>query len=67
MILIVSRYSKDFKFRPAASPVITESLKDGRVRLRGATPTGSPVDKPTTEKKKTKHGRKKGKQAQRRK
>lgn len=33
------RYSKDYKFRPAASPVITEQLKDGRVRLRGAQPT----------------------------
>lgn len=32
------RYSKDYKFRPAASPVITETLKDGRMRLRGALP-----------------------------
>ena len=30
------RYSKEYKFRPAASPIITERLKDGRVRLRGA-------------------------------
>lgn len=30
------RYSKEFKYRPAASPVITERLKDGVVRLRGA-------------------------------
>lgn len=34
-----TRYSKDFKFRPAASPVITEKLQDGRTRVRGAAPT----------------------------
>jgi hypothetical protein len=39
MFAITFRYSKEFKFRPAASPVITERLKDGRVRLRGAQPT----------------------------
>lgn len=33
------RYSKDYKYRPAASPIITEVLKDGRTRLRGAMPT----------------------------
>lgn len=33
------RYSKEYKFRPAASPIITERLKDGRTRLRGAQPT----------------------------
>lgn len=33
------RYSKQHKFRPAASPVITETLKDGRTRIRGAAPT----------------------------
>ncbi|KAI5117665.1 hypothetical protein M0805_009698 [Coniferiporia weirii] len=32
-------YSKDHKFRPAASPVITGTLKDGRLRLHGAQPT----------------------------
>ncbi|KAF7972792.1 hypothetical protein HWV62_42315 [Athelia sp. TMB] len=37
-IVHATRYSKDYKFRPAASPVITEKLKDGRVRLRGAHP-----------------------------
>ncbi|KAF8815873.1 hypothetical protein BYT27DRAFT_7070835, partial [Phlegmacium glaucopus] len=37
-VVHASRYSKDYKFRPAASPVITEALKDGRVRLRGALP-----------------------------
>ncbi|KAG1800111.1 uncharacterized protein BJ212DRAFT_130319 [Suillus subaureus] len=35
-IIHAERYSKDFKYRPAASPVITERLKDGVVRLRGA-------------------------------
>ncbi|KAI0788247.1 hypothetical protein C8Q74DRAFT_1256895 [Fomes fomentarius] len=38
-VVHATRYSKDYKFRPAASPVITEQLKDGRVRLRGAQPT----------------------------
>lgn len=33
------RYSEEFKFRPAASPIITETLRDGRTRLRGAEPT----------------------------
>ncbi|KAG1827969.1 hypothetical protein EV424DRAFT_1345118 [Suillus variegatus] len=35
-IIHAERYSKDYKYRPAASPVITERLKDGVVRLRGA-------------------------------
>lgn len=38
------RYSDEFKFRPAASPVITETLKDGRIRLRGASPAGVGID-----------------------
>ncbi|RPD54840.1 hypothetical protein L226DRAFT_470955 [Lentinus tigrinus ALCF2SS1-7] len=38
-VVHAQRYSKDFKFRPAASPIITEKLKDGRTRLRGAAPT----------------------------
>jgi len=33
------RYSKQHKFRPAASPIVTETLKDGRTRIRGAAPT----------------------------
>jgi len=33
------RYSKQHKYRPAASPVITETLKDGRIRIKGAAPT----------------------------
>ena len=47
--LLTKRYSKDYKFRPAASPIVTETLKDGRVRLRGALPTPTttpPVVKP---------------------
>ncbi|KAG2064201.1 hypothetical protein BDR04DRAFT_1035926 [Suillus decipiens] len=35
-VIHAERYSKDFKYRPAASPVITERLKDGVVRVRGA-------------------------------
>ncbi|KAI0667915.1 hypothetical protein C8Q78DRAFT_304568 [Trametes maxima] len=38
-VLHASRYSKEYKFRPAASPVVTERLKDGRVRVRGAVPS----------------------------
>lgn len=36
------RYSPEFKYRPAASPVIKERLKDGsgKIRLRGANPGG---------------------------
>ncbi|KAH9961350.1 hypothetical protein BC827DRAFT_1103660, partial [Russula dissimulans] len=33
------RYSKQHKYRPAASPVLYEQLKDGRIRVRGASPT----------------------------
>ncbi|KAG6330672.1 hypothetical protein ID866_8415 [Astraeus odoratus] len=38
-VIYASRYSKEFKYRPAASPIITERLKDGRIRLRGAYPS----------------------------
>ncbi|KAJ7190792.1 hypothetical protein GGX14DRAFT_310256, partial [Mycena pura] len=37
-VVYASRYSKEYKYRPAASPIITEALKDGRVRVRGAAP-----------------------------
>jgi len=33
------RYSKEHKYRPAASPIIYEKLKDGRTRVRGAAPS----------------------------
>ncbi|THH17882.1 hypothetical protein EW146_g3019 [Bondarzewia mesenterica] len=39
-VVHATRYSKEFKYRPAASPIITERLKDGRMRLRGAQATG---------------------------
>jgi hypothetical protein len=60
------RYSKEFKYRPAASPIVTETLKDGRVRVRGAAPTSgaTPAPKPTAAKPKTgkrKTGKGKGK------
>ncbi|KAL0945220.1 hypothetical protein HGRIS_000732 [Hohenbuehelia grisea] len=42
-IIYASRYSKDYRFRPAASPIITETLKDGRTRLRGTYPTPEPI------------------------
>ena len=37
---LTGRYSEEHRYRPAASPVITEYLKDGRIRLRGASPGG---------------------------
>ncbi|KAJ7678442.1 hypothetical protein B0H14DRAFT_3908502 [Mycena olivaceomarginata] len=65
-VVHASRYSKVFKYRPAASPIVTETLKDGRVRFRGAAPTSSttPAPKPTPAKPKTakrKGGKGKGK------
>jgi len=33
------RYSKQHKYRPAASPIVYEKLKDGRTRVRGAAPS----------------------------
>lgn len=57
--LCLKRYSKEFKFRPAASPVITETLKDGRIRLRGALP--EPTAQPTPAVVKKKRGPKAGK------
>ncbi|KAG9218264.1 hypothetical protein CCMSSC00406_0005945 [Pleurotus cornucopiae] len=44
-IVYAQRYSKEYKFRPAASPIITETLKDGRIRLRGTYPTPTPTSK----------------------
>ncbi|EMD37164.1 hypothetical protein CERSUDRAFT_115076 [Gelatoporia subvermispora B] len=37
-VVYADRYSEEFKYRPAASPVITERLNDGRTLLRGAQP-----------------------------
>ncbi|EIW71783.1 hypothetical protein TREMEDRAFT_60698 [Tremella mesenterica DSM 1558] len=39
-VIYASRYSEEHKYRPAASPVITEHLQDGRIRLRGASVGG---------------------------
>ncbi|KAJ6479562.1 hypothetical protein C8R45DRAFT_793729, partial [Mycena sanguinolenta] len=49
-------YSKEYKYRPAASPIITETLKDGRLRGYGAAPTTSATPTPT---KRVKYGKKK--------
>jgi len=38
-VVHAQRYSNEFKYRPAASPIVTEKLKDGRQRIRGAQPT----------------------------
>ncbi|PPQ92063.1 hypothetical protein CVT25_007309 [Psilocybe cyanescens] len=57
-VIHASRYSKEHKFRPAASPIITETLKDGRIRLRGALPEPTEAPKPTVKpKKKTRTGK----------
>lgn len=52
-----NRYSREHKFRPAASPIITEILKDGRTRLRGAEPEPT-FDPKTARPKKAKSKRK---------
>ncbi|KAJ7177217.1 hypothetical protein C8R43DRAFT_974544 [Mycena crocata] len=65
-VVHASRYSREFKYRPAASPIITETLKDGRVRVRGAAPTTSVTPSPVATaapktKKRTKKGKKRSK------
>ncbi|PPQ68550.1 hypothetical protein CVT26_003359 [Gymnopilus dilepis] len=62
-VIHASRYSKEYKFRPAASPVITETLRDGRVRVRGALP--SPTEPPKLPKKKAGTGKVTGKKRNR--
>ncbi|KAI9633971.1 uncharacterized protein MKK02DRAFT_38642 [Dioszegia hungarica] len=42
-VIYAQRYSEEFKYRPAASPIITETLKDGRLRIRGASLGGTGV------------------------
>lgn len=42
-VVHASRYSNEYKYRPAASPIITETLIDGRTKLRGALPTPEPT------------------------
>ncbi|KAI0346253.1 hypothetical protein BDW22DRAFT_1352308 [Trametopsis cervina] len=37
-VLHAERYSEEFRYRPAASPIVTEVLADGTVRVRGAQP-----------------------------
>ncbi|KAG5637527.1 hypothetical protein H0H81_004223 [Sphagnurus paluster] len=60
-VIYASRYSKEHKFRPAASPIITETLKDGRIRIRGAGPTPELIPMPTPARKiKKKNIKKKG-------
>ncbi|KAJ3799390.1 hypothetical protein GGU11DRAFT_807510 [Lentinula aff. detonsa] len=67
-IIYANRYSTEHKYRPAASPIITETLSDGRLRIRGAGPTAiaTPTPTPTKTKiKKRKTGKKLGKKAKR--
>ncbi|EJD49445.1 hypothetical protein AURDEDRAFT_112609 [Auricularia subglabra TFB-10046 SS5] len=35
-VVHAERYSRQFKYRPAASPIVTSKLPDGRTRIRGA-------------------------------
>ncbi|KAL5531005.1 hypothetical protein ACEPAG_3881 [Sanghuangporus baumii] len=46
-VVHANRYSEDYRFRPAASPVVTETLKDGRIRIRGAEPTARSIPSAT--------------------
>ncbi|KIY52221.1 hypothetical protein FISHEDRAFT_56186 [Fistulina hepatica ATCC 64428] len=64
-IIYASRYSKEFKYRPAASPIITETLKDGRLRIRGAAPTMSSPPKSTPKPDKTKRKKRDSKKSKR--
>ncbi|KAF7327136.1 Casein kinase I isoform alpha [Mycena kentingensis (nom. inval.)] len=38
-VVYSNRYSKEYQFRPAASPIITQTMKDGRLEVHGAAPT----------------------------
>ncbi|KAJ7092974.1 hypothetical protein B0H15DRAFT_1020992 [Mycena belliarum] len=46
VVVHANRYSKQYKYRPAASPIVTETLKDGRLRVRGAGPTSTATPVP---------------------
>jgi hypothetical protein len=71
--MFCDRYSKEHRFRPAASPIITQTLKDGRIRIHGAVPSAtatasaSPKVKKTKRKRKAKGGAKRSKSASKRK
>lgn len=65
-VLYLSRYSDEFRHRPAASPVITQILKDGTTLLRGANPAGvgvSMTDLPKTPRQIAKEKKEKEKEA----
>ncbi|KAK1235516.1 hypothetical protein PQX77_001253 [Marasmius sp. AFHP31] len=67
-VVHAKRYSKEFKYRPAASPIVSKTMKDGRLRVRGAEPTTSTAPKPApaVKKKKRSIGAKKEKRAKQR-
>ncbi|KIM21125.1 hypothetical protein M408DRAFT_333638 [Serendipita vermifera MAFF 305830] len=47
-VVYANRYSKEHRFRPAASPIITEVLPDGRKKIKGARHGDDiPIPKPT--------------------
>jgi len=64
-VIYAKRYSKEHRFRPAASPIITETLKDGRIRIRGAEPTMSSTatPKPTPKRKRKARSKSRNKKA----
>ncbi|KAK0186346.1 hypothetical protein F5146DRAFT_1124166 [Armillaria mellea] len=60
-VVYATRYSDQFKFRPAASPIVTETLKGGGTRLRGANPTATSRTTPTSTLEKKKKRRRRSK------
>ncbi|KAI0319163.1 hypothetical protein OF83DRAFT_1170433 [Amylostereum chailletii] len=38
-VVYADRYSEEHQYRPAASPIYSETLKDGRILVHGAQPT----------------------------
>ncbi|KAK0199670.1 hypothetical protein DFS33DRAFT_183138 [Desarmillaria ectypa] len=64
-VVYATRYSEEFKFRPAASPIVTETLKGGGMRVRGANPTATArtTPTPTLEKKRRRRRSKRNAQA----
>lgn len=47
-VFVPRRYSDQYRFRPAASPIVTETLANGRTRIHGARHGDQiPLPKPT--------------------
>ncbi|KAK0476260.1 hypothetical protein EDD18DRAFT_1216171, partial [Armillaria luteobubalina] len=65
VVLSVPRYSDQYKFRPPASPIVTETLKGGGTRLRGVNRTATlrTIPMPMLEKKRSRRRPKRNAQA----